>query len=158
MDFTYIFGPYPQSSIISYDWSPSIGLSCTNCPQPVFNSTAGTYHYTLVVTYNNACLISDTVSIIVESEHIIYIPNSFTPNGDGINDVFLVFPRGAKFINLNIFDRWGELVFESQDEGHGWDGRFKGEMMPPGVYVYQTDITFNDGYTVHNKGSITLIR
>jgi gliding motility-associated-like protein len=135
-----------------------VGLSCVDCPSPIFNSTAGTYHYTLVINYNQSCKVIDTVTILVESEHIVYIPNSFTPNGDGVNDVFLAFPRGVKFINLNIFDRWGELVFESQDEAHGWDGRFKGEMMPPGVYVYQTDITFNDGYTLHNKGSITLIR
>jgi gliding motility-associated-like protein len=158
VDLTNVFGPYPTSAITTYSWSPSVGLSCVDCPSPIFNSTAGTYHYTLVINYNQSCKVIDTVTILVESEHIVYIPNSFTPNGDGVNDVFLAFPRGVKFINLNIFDRWGELVFESQDEAHGWDGRFKGEMMPPGVYVYQTDITFNDGYTLHNKGSITLIR
>ena len=139
-------------------WTPSDGLSCSNCPQPVFSSSAGSYSYTLVITYNQECTVSDIVRVFVQSQHRVYVPNSFTPNNDGVNDVFYAYPVGAKYFNIVIYDRWGEKVFESNDEGQGWDGRYMGALMDPGIYVYMMNLTFNDNYTVHNKGSITLIR
>jgi|GEM_PF-3484326 len=149
--------PYPAGSL-SYDWTPTVGLSCYTCAQPVFDGTAGDYHYTLIVRYNGVCTISDTVSVKVYSTHQIYVPNAFTPNGDGVNDIFQSFPIGARQIDLKIYNRWGEKLFESLDAGKGWDGKYKGNLQPPGVYVYTLDVTFNDGYTVHDKGSVTLIR
>jgi gliding motility-associated-like protein len=157
LSFNTLLSPYPTGSL-SYDWSPNIGLSCYDCAQPVFNSTSGVYHYTLVINYNGVCSVSDTVSVKVYSTHQIYVPNAFTPNGDGVNDVYQVFPIGAKYISLRIFNRWGERVFESLDVAKGWDGKYKGTLQPPGVYVYLVDVTFNDGYTAHDKGSVTLIR
>jgi gliding motility-associated-like protein len=154
-----LFGPYPSSGITSYNWAPSTLISCNECPQPVFSSsTAGRYEYILTVDYNQGCVITDTVNVIVYSEHRIYVPNSFTPNSNGINDVFYIFPINAKMTSLTIFDRWGEKVFESLDEHIGWDGTYRGAKMPPGLYVYTVSATFYDGYTVSNKGSISLIR
>jgi gliding motility-associated-like protein len=154
-----LFGPYPSSSIVSYAWTPSEGLSCSNCPQPFFSAVSGRYTYSLIITYNGSCQVSDTVNVIVASQHIIYIPNSFSPNGDGANDLFLVFPRGAvNYLSLTIFDRWGEKVFDTQDQNHGWDGRFRGELQEPGIYTYLVKITFGDNYSTIHKGSITLIR
>lgn len=157
LSFISLLNPYP-SGAVSYDWSPAIGLSCTNCAQPVFSSTSGVYHYTLVISYNGVCSISDTVSVKVYSLHEIYVPNAFTPNGDGVNDVYMVYPVGAKYVDLKIFNRWGEKLFESLDPERGWDGKYKGRLQEPGVYVYTVDVTFNDGYTAHDKGSVTLIR
>jgi gliding motility-associated-like protein len=154
---TSVLAPYPTGSV-SYSWTPTQGLSCANCADPIFNSTAGEYQYTLVTRYNGVCSISDTIRVKVYSLHRIYVPNAFTPNGDGVNDIFYVFPIGVKYIDLRIFDRWGEKVFESEDETRGWDGKYRSSIQEPGVYVYVLDVIFNDGYTVHDKGSITLIR
>jgi gliding motility-associated-like protein len=156
LSFYTRLSPYP-SGAVSYDWSPTTGLSCYDCPQPIFSSTSGAYHYTLVISYNGVCHVSETVSVKVWSLHQIYVPNAFSPNGDDINDVYQIYPLGAKYISLRIFDRWGERIFESLD-GQGWDGRYKGKIQEPGVYVYMVDVTFNDGYTAHDKGSLTLIR
>ena len=154
-----VFGPYSASSIVSYSWTPSAGLSCTNCPQPVFSSTSGTYTYSLAITYNQGCQITDSVTVIVTNQHIIYVPNAFTPNGDGVNDVYKVFPRGSlKFLDLAIYDRWGEKVFESYDPDQGWDGTFRGQKDDPGVYVYVLLVTFDDNFSYNTKGSISLIR
>ena len=154
-----VFGPYPSSSIVSYSWTPSFGLSCTDCPQPVFSSTSGTYTYALAITYNQGCQITDSVTVIVTNQHIIYVPNAFTPNGDGVNDEYKVYPRGSlKFIDLAIYDRWGEKVFESNDQDKGWDGTFRGQKDEPGIYVYVLLVTFDDNFSYKNKGSISLIR
>jgi gliding motility-associated-like protein len=97
--------------------------------------------------------------VFVTNQHIIYVPDAFTPNGDGVNDVYKVFPRGSlKFIDLAIYDRWGEKVFESYDQDKGWDGTFRGQMDDPGVYVYVLLVTFDDNFSFNKKGSISLIR
>lgn len=153
------FGPYPDSSVHSYLWTPSLGLNCAVCPSPTFSAPSGTYNYSLVVTYNQGCIVTDTVTVIVYNDHFIYVPNAFTPNGDGRNDVLQVFTHNQiRYIDMQIFDRWGELVFESQDIDRGWDGRYRGVMEEPGIFVYMLKITFDDNYSITNKGSITLIR
>ena len=153
-----VFGPYPQSSIVSYNWSPALGLSCTDCAQPVFSSVSGYYSYSLVIDYNQGCQVTDSVNVIVVSQHFIYVPNAFTPNGNGTNDVYMVYPRGGiRYISLSIFNRWGEKVFETLDPGKGWDGTYKGQMQEPGVYIYTLGVTFDDNISISKKGSITLI-
>ena len=157
--FVPIFGPYSSWSVNSYSWTPGAGLSCNDCAQPLFDSVSGYYSYSLVITYNNTCQISDTINVIVVSQHIIYVPNAFTPNGDGVDDEFKVFPRGGIILlDLKIFDRWGEKVFETQDLNSGWDGRFKGELESPGIYVYTLNVTFDDNKSISKQGSISLIR
>ena len=157
--FVPIFGPYSSWSVNSYSWTPGAGLSCNDCAQPLFDSVSGYYSYSLFITYNNTCQISDTINVIVVSQHIIYVPNAFTPNGDGVDDEFKVFPRGGIILlDLKIFDRWGEKVFETQDLNSGWDGRFKGELESPGIYVYTLNVTFDDNKSISKQGSISLIR
>jgi gliding motility-associated-like protein len=150
--------PFPASGTVSYSWSPAEGLSCTDCPYPVFSGTGGQYTYSLIINYNNGCLIGDTVTVTVTASHAIYVPNAFTPNGDGINDVFQVFSVPLLYFHLTIFDRWGEKVYDTYDESKGWDGAYRGQQELPGVYTYLVDATFEDGYTVHPKGGLTLIR
>ena len=88
----------------------------------------------------------------------MYVPNAFSPNGDGVNDLFQVFTTGVKVFNLKVFDRWGELIYESDDSGTGWNGKYKGTLMEPGVYVYLLNVTFLDFTTKSVKGSLMLVR
>ena len=90
------------------------------------------------------------------------IPNVFSPNGDGLNDYF--YPRsllssGLTSFKMDIYNRWGQLIFETTStEGAGWDGRFNNTMQPGGVYVYIIDCSFKDGQHEHHQGNVTLLR
>jgi len=88
----------------------------------------------------------------------LYIPNTFTPNGDGKNDVFLAYGNSVVGFKMRIYNQWGQFVTESQSISQGWDGTFKGAMQPSGVYVYQIEATFNGGVSKKYKGTITLLR
>jgi gliding motility-associated-like protein len=89
---------------------------------------------------------------------VIYVPNIFSPNGDGQNDNLYVRGQGIKTLNFVIFDRWGEKIFETTDQSIFWDGKFKGKDMPVGVYAYLLKATMNDGQKVDKKGNISLVR
>jgi gliding motility-associated-like protein len=86
------------------------------------------------------------------------VPNIFSPNGDGNNDIAFVRGVGVEYLNFVIFDRWGEKVFETNDINNGWDGTFRGQKMNNGVFVYYLQATFKNGEEVTKKGDITLIR
>lgn len=95
----------------------------------------------------------------------VYIPNAFSPNGDGRNDDFYIFagPEVEEVLTLNVFSRWGELLLEQKniqpnEAKLGWDGTFLGQDMPIGIYTYFADITFIDGIQFQYKGSILLLR
>ncbi len=95
----------------------------------------------------------------------MFIPNAFSPDADGINDYFTIY-GGASARNiriLRIFDRWGELLFETADippnsEPLGWDGKFKGDELPSAVYTYYAEVEFIDGEVLQVKGDLTLLR
>jgi gliding motility-associated-like protein len=116
-------------------------------------------HYAVTVTINGC---SSTDTIWVQNDCYMNIPNVFTPNGDGMNDYF--FPRqyltrGLTQFSMNIYNRWGQLIFEANTlDGSGWDGRFNGVAQPEGVYVYVIDAKFKDGQKEHHQGNITLLR
>jgi gliding motility-associated-like protein len=88
------------------------------------------------------------------------VPNSFTPNGDGTNDLFQIFGnfRSLKFVEIQVFNRWGEVVFKSNDLNFAWDGSYKGSLQEPGMFVWQLNLTFIDGHDLSKKGSLTMIR
>jgi gliding motility-associated-like protein len=123
-----------------------------------------TYTVTGFVDVNDSltCQDSDTIRVLLQEVNV-YIPNAFTPNGDGRNDVFLIYGWGFKNFSLKIYDRWGEKLFETTNPNVGWDGTYRGKALNPGVYVYHADIEFidkskPDEYIQHWKGSVTLIR
>lgn len=129
--------------------------------QTIANHTyanVGVFNYSLVVENDFGC--SDTVNgvIIIEDNNSIYIPNSFTPNNDNLNDSFKPIISNCKSANLKIFDRWGELIYSTDNVENGWDGVYKGTNSPPEVYVYQLSVDFMDGKTKVLRGSVTLIR
>ena len=119
----------------------------------------GTYCIRLIASTHAGCSDTSTQCIYVFS-NAFYMPNAFTPNGDGLNDYIELYgmKTGFKYMNIKIYDRWGEKVFESDDFDFKWDGTFEGEMQEPNVFVYILDLSFLDGHVIHNKGSITLIR
>jgi gliding motility-associated-like protein len=147
----------PTSSYF-YTWSPGTSLTCTDCAAPTA-SPIYTTAYTLSVVDVAGCQATDTITVFVDPAKSFYIPNVFTPNNDGKNDLFMVYTSGSvKFFELTVFNRWGEKVYDSNDIFRGWDGTYKGIQVNPGSYVYQATITFLDGETFHNNGSVTVLR
>ena len=114
--------------------------------------------YTLTVNYLSDCSVSQTVTVFVGNGEDFFIPTAFTPNGDGNNDVFTVYGRGLSKMNMKIFNRWGEKVFDSSNQWSGWDGMYKGEMQNPGVYTYYIEGVYLNGKTKERSGSLMLIR
>jgi gliding motility-associated-like protein len=153
-----VFTGYSIDSIKAYSWSPATGLSCIDCASPVASPYAEQNTYTLIVTYNQGCVDTASININVNGKTPVYIPNAFTPNGDGVNDVWMVFGTGIKDIKVLVFDRWGEKVFESNDQSIGWDGSYRGQLETPGVYPYVVQIVYLSGESESRQGSLTLIR
>jgi gliding motility-associated-like protein len=141
-----------------YLWSPSDGLSCTDCANPVATPDVTTL-YTLVVTDANGCSSSDEVLVTVEYNcGEVFVPNAFSPNGDGFNDIFVVRGNCIETITFRVYDRWGEKVFESQLPGEGWNGEYKGQSVNGGVFSYYYSGTLITGDTFTGKGNVTLMR
>jgi gliding motility-associated-like protein len=119
--------------------------------QPFVRPTVTTT-YELTVLSNTGCAVSDQITISVDPNRKVYIPNAFSPNNDGFNDRFTIYAGGnvRQISTMQIFDRWGELVFERDnfafgDERFGWDGKFRGKAVNPGVFVYFAEIEYLDG-------------
>lgn len=147
----------PSSTGGTYNWQPDTLLSCTTCQNPLALAT-DTMTYVLDYTDANGCSGSDTVTLFVLPVGHIFFPNAFTPNGDGANDIYLPGGSEVKLIVWRIFNRWGEKVFESNSQFIGWNGKYKGALQPPGVYVYYAEVTYMNNETEKFNGSITLLR
>lgn len=164
---TTILNPnlFNANGTIRYEWFGSNLelLSCTRCKNPRFEGEREA-SYELVVYDENGCQGRDFISIRLENYSPLFIPSAFTPNGDEENDVLLVFGKNISFINsFKIYDRWGELVyqreqFEPNDEVIGWDGTFKNEKAPSGMYYWIADVKFANGFEEIYKGTTNLLR
>lgn len=125
------------------------------------NASADVYRVTAVQKSNNQILsISNEAAIIPAA--VLYIPNAFTPNGDGLNDSFGCIGEGITEYTLQIFDRWGSLIFESSDMKVQWDGNYKNELAPTGVYVYKVravgpGMNGSIKKQINKAGSVTLV-
>ena len=97
-------------------------------------------------------------AIEVEQEFNLYIPNAFSPDGDGVNDLFRAEGTGIREFTMRVYDRWGELVFETEDITKAWDGAFKGGLATPGVYVVQVRVKAMIGEAYDRMGHVTLVR
>ena len=135
--------------------NPQPGISCVDS---MTNIQAASYCYRVIAYRNEDSLQSVSNVLCIPAEFRLFVPNSFTPNGDGINDIFL--PKGifVSAYNVQIFNRWGEKVFESDDINRGWDGRFKGEVCPLGVYYYHLSAKGPNGGGKGQAGSVMLLR
>jgi gliding motility-associated-like protein len=150
--------------IAGFTWSPAASLTCETCANPVA-SPKQTTNYIVLATSPFGCKSIDTVTVhVLCDKSQLFIPNSFSPNGDGQNEVF--YPRGEglkKITSFRVYNRWGSVVFERasidlNDPLAGWDGTFKGQVQGPDVYVYVVDGICESGEAISWKGDVTLIR
>lgn len=160
----------PQTNILPVNlaeilWRPATGLSCDDCLRPAA-TPAENQLYILEVTDVNGCKASASIFLKVIRSFDIYVPNAFSPNGDGINDVFMVFSKPglvSKVLSLKVFTRWGESVFSDSnfppdDPAYGWDGTTRGKPLEAGVYAWFTEVELLNGERLILKGDVALIR
>jgi gliding motility-associated-like protein len=151
-------------NLSSIEWAPAGVLSCTNCFDPVISQLTNDIWINASGVSPEGCIASDSILIRVKPNpaSFFYIPNVFTPNDDGQNDLF-----GVQFIEsanvqvrlLEVYDRWGQFIYSSGADGNrGWDGQFKGDPCPSGVYIYRYQIALPDGRLQEGSGDITLLR
>lgn len=157
----------PSTGNPTYTWTESTQtLSCLNCPNPTTAppATDTLNTYILVVNYNNSsnsCVDSVKVIVRVYARDTFAIPTAFTPNGDGMNDVYFIpvtDTANLKSFRMDIFDRWGQTVFTTSNVQQGWDGTYKGEQQPEGVYEVFFSIQYGRNKSYQRTASITLLR
>lgn len=141
-------------------WSPAIGLSDPFSPNPIASPEQTTTY--VVMVSSGGCVRTDTVTIVVMDfvcgDPYIFLPNAFTPNDDGVNDVLYLRGNNIEKAYLAIFERWGEKVFETRDLNIGWDGKVNGRDADPAVFDYYLEVTCTGGMNYFQKGNVTLIR
>lgn len=156
--------PQLSNDVSNLLWTPASGLSCTTCPNPIA-APKQTTTYNLRVINAGGCPSQDQLTIFVFCNNgNLFVPNTFSPNNDGSNDVF--YPRGSGLFRvktLRIFNRWGEVVFERQnfaanDATMGWNGTYKGQPASQDVYVYTIDIICENQTVLSYSGNVALIR
>jgi gliding motility-associated-like protein len=152
--------------IATWNWTPATNLSCSDCENPLA-TVASNVCYSVEATSIYGCKASDKICIIAFCEASqVFIPNAFTPDGDGVNDYLWIKARGIKTVNsFRIFNRWGQVVFEranfkpvDYDKVNSWDGRFKGILAPTEVYVYTCEVVCENGTKFTYTGNIALIK
>jgi gliding motility-associated-like protein len=118
----------------------------------------GTYNYQLIVINNFGCTDTTNGTILINPINALYVPNSFTPNNDNLNDTFFPVIPYYKNATMQIFNRWGVLIYNTNDIQSGWDGTYKNSKLPNDVYTYKIDVEFLDSTTKTQTGNVTLIR
>ena len=151
----------PFDSIASINWHSIDSIECPNCLTRLVAPIITTA-YSISVTSSDGCADSDTTTVFVSTDRNFYIPNIFSPNGDGINDVITVYTSDdvETVLAFSIFDRWGNLVFAKTDSDPvmEWDGTFNGKPLNPGVFTYKALVRYSDNQIESRYGDITLIR
>ncbi len=153
----------PPDSLDNIVWEPDSLLSCKGCLDPVATPIQTT---TFTVTIeSNGCSDSDDLTIFVRKDKFLYVPNAFSPNGDGVNDVFKLYSGSQveRIEEFKVFDRWGATVyiyndFAPNDPAAGWDGTFRGKQLDPAVFTWFAKVRFIDGTTELFEGDVTLMK
>ena len=160
----FTFHPTIQNGpVVSYLWTPATELSCSDCETPTTTAKSD-IEYTLTVRNNYGCEARDVFRLHVFcTDGQVFIPNAFTPNGDGLNDVLMVRGKGITVKTFRIFNRWGELVFERKnfspnDPKFGWDGKVRGVTATPDVFVYTADVVCDNDVLYTYKGNTTVLK
>jgi gliding motility-associated-like protein len=147
-----------NSDFIQFNWSPATGLSNPAIANPVATPSQDII-YTVTATEADGCESTASIHIKLFAGPSIYVPNAFTPNGDGKNDVIKSIPIGIRsFKFFAVYNRWGQRVFYSNDPGKGWDGTLNGTPQPGDGYIWTVEGTDNNGKTIRRQGSFLLIR
>ncbi|TKK68497.1 T9SS type B sorting domain-containing protein [Ilyomonas limi] len=152
-----------NENITAYTWSPSTWLNNATSPSPVATMVSpytDAITYTVTATTTQGCTGTDSLKIFIYTTlPDLYVPTAFTPNSDGLNDIFKPSLAGIKQLKFfRIFDRRGQLLYETQQAGNGWDGTFKGMKQPAGTYVFTARAMDYLGKTLEKKGTVVLIR
>ena len=140
----------------NYLWSPPDGLNCVDCANPIATPFSTTT-YLLISMDEYGCMASDEVTVNVIGSVDVNIPNAFSANNDGINDVYHIILNGAQLIHFSVYDRWGQLIYFTESGPIAWDGTSSGKDQEVGVYVYRIEYELN-GVKILRSGSITLLR
>ena len=141
-------------------WTPNNGtLDNPNINNPVATPTDSVTTYVVHVMSIYGCLSTDSIVVYVDNTNPEFIPSGFTPNGDGLNDVFMPTKlKYQKLVDFRIYNRWGTLIFQTSDPKKGWDGTYNGVPQDIGVYSYEIITAHSDGANKVYKGNVTLIR
>ena len=161
---TYQINATTVGNIVSLDWVPSNTLSCANCLTPVAKPTITT-KYLLTAVNDGGCAKTDSIRIqVICNGANFFVPNSFSPNGDGVNDHFIINGIGLNVIpSITIYNRWGQIVFQKSNfpansPADAWDGTFNGQPAPADVYIYTIQILCDNATLIPYHGNVTLIR
>jgi gliding motility-associated-like protein len=151
-----------ECSANTLGWQWDFGDNSTdNVPSPAHTYTQrGTYNARLIATSDGGCTDTTEMPVTVEPEFTLYVPTAFTPNGDGKNDVFFAYGNEITSFTMRVYDRWGNLVFASEDIMSGWDGRAKdgSEIAQQDVYVYKIAVKDFEGKAHGLTGSFSLLK
>ncbi|OFY72780.1 MAG: hypothetical protein A2275_13535 [Bacteroidetes bacterium RIFOXYA12_FULL_35_11] len=154
------FVPYfiPKPGVI-YQWEYSDDLSCTDCPNPEISTMVPADYFVMITDSMNCFQITRSIHVDILNEFTIDVPKAFTPNGDNSNDVVYVRGWGLKrLIVFSIFNRWGEMVFQTDNLLSGWDGTYKGAEQNMDTYSYVVKAETYDGRVLTKQGFLILIR
>ncbi len=149
----------PGGNCLYFTWFPTLGLSSSNIANPVASPPVNTRYFVTGVT-EYGCPAADTIDVYVDPEPTLGMPNAFTPGVPGSpNNLFMVARQGlAKLNYFRVYNRWGNIVFQTADIAEGWDGTFNGEAQPMGVYVYTVEAVTPTGRIWKKQGNVTLLR
>ncbi len=154
---------FNDAELISHSWEDASTLDCDDCPYP-FARPFNNITYELEVTSVDDCTDREVVNVRVEKRYRVYIPNIFTPDNDGFNDLFTVYggPEVSQIDDFSVYDRWGNRLyfnsnFTANDESSGWDGKFRGERVMAGVYSWIANVSFIDDESKVYVGSVTVV-
>ena len=150
-DAAQLFG-YGTGSMV---WSPAFSLSCDSCVAPVA-SPDGSTTYTVEMTDANGCKVTDEVTVFVNGT--LYVPNTFTPDGDGLNDGFFAFATEIAEFRMLVFNRWGEEIYSADQLGKPWNGTYSGVESPIDTYVWRIDLKELNGKKRTVFGHVNLVR
>ncbi len=155
------FGPASLGSPSQYTWAsyPTQTLSCLTCAVPTSASTDSLNVYSLNLTYHNGiCMASFTDTIRVSQQDTFAIPTAFTPNNDGMNDTYYIMANNVRSFHLDIFNRWGENIFTTNDINTKWDGTYKGKLQPVGEYTLFLSMQYGKDKSLQKTSTVTLLQ
>ncbi len=139
-------------------WSPTDGLSCTDCEDPTATPENSGW-YVVTATSQDGCSQSDSIYLeVIDPCGEVMVPTIFSPNNDGLNDELCVLGGCIETVTMQIFNRWGELIFEANEPAECWDGSYKGVMVNTGTYIYKLSGTREDGSSFEKAGNINVVR
>lgn len=160
----------PQGKIVDFSWEGGgeNDIECDSCQRTKVLPSMGTSTYIITIVDEDGCIAMDTITVFVEIVRPYFAPNVISTNGDVLNDRFIIFggPGLQAIIRLEVYDRWGELVYREENFppgkdglnlGYGWDGTFHGKLLNPGVFAFKAELEYLDNEVITVAGSITIL-